>query len=133
MSLRYHKGPFIQRGGGLGNIFGSLFKSVIPVLSRVGKSILRSPTAQSVLKSAKDAAIQGGVNLAVDALRGNDVIDGVQQSVKNARNSIADAIADNMSTKKELAGKKRKSSSKKKMKRFKKKRKINNIDIFDNE
>jgi hypothetical protein len=87
-----HHGPFIQRGRGLGSLLGSLFKAVIPVASRVGRSIIRSPITKSVLRTAKDAAIEGGLSLAVDALRGNKVAESAQQNVEQAKNKIADAI-----------------------------------------
>jgi hypothetical protein len=92
MALRFHQGPYLQRGGGLGNIFGSLFKAIIPAASKLGRNIIKSPLTKSILKSAKDTAVEGGLTLASDALRGRDMGESVQKNLKRARSRVADAI-----------------------------------------
>lgn len=83
-----HKGSFTQRGRGLGNIFGALLRAVIPV----GKSILKSPITKSILTTAKDTAIQGGISLAADALRGGDVGESLKQNLNVAKTRMADTL-----------------------------------------
>lgn len=81
-----------QRGQGIGNLLGSLFKSIIPVTSRIARSIMGSPITKSVLKGARDAAIEGGLNVATDALRGQNIGDSVQQNLEGARQTVANAV-----------------------------------------
>lgn len=89
-----HKGAFSQRGRGLGNIFGSLMRAVIPL----GKSIFRSPITKSILNSVKDSAIQGGVSVASDALRGGDVKESLKKNLGNARDRLANTLDSNFQT-----------------------------------
>lgn len=82
----------MQRGQGIGNLLGSLFKSFIPVASKIGRSILGSPITKSVLRGARDAALEGGLNVATDALRGADVNRSIEKNLEGARNSVAGAV-----------------------------------------
>ena len=53
----YHIGKRLQRGRGIGSLFGSVLRSIVPI----GKKLLTSNTAKSLAKSIgsslKDAAI----------------------------------------------------------------------------
>ena len=87
-----HRGAFSQRGRGLGSIFSSLIRAVIPAASKVGKAMLKSPITKELLKTAKDTAIQGGVSLAADALRGEDMSESLQQNLNMAKERMADSM-----------------------------------------
>lgn len=83
-----HRGSFSQRGRGLGNIFGSLMRAVVPI----GKSIFKSPITKSILRTVRDTALEGGVSMASDALRGRDVGESFQDSLGTAKNRLADSL-----------------------------------------
>ena len=54
----FHRGPYIQRGRGIGGVLSSMFKSVVPALQVFGKNLLASPTTQDILKTAKQSTLQ---------------------------------------------------------------------------
>ncbi len=85
-------GPYRQRGRGLGSILSSLFRSIIPVASKVGKSILRSPVTKNIARAARDAAIEGAMDVAADTLRGENVGTSLVKSLDTAKGRVADAI-----------------------------------------
>ena len=81
-----------QRGKGIGSILSSIFRAVVPVASKIGQSILKSPVTRGVLQSAKDSALAAAADLATDALRGNDIKEGLQRNLEKAKHRVADVI-----------------------------------------
>jgi outer membrane biosynthesis protein TonB len=71
--MDYHRGPYIQRGRGIGSIFRSIGQFVLPAVSTLGKNLLSSPITKSVLKTVKNSAIDAGLNLAADTLAGKNI------------------------------------------------------------
>ena len=59
-----HRGLRLQRGRGLGSIFGSLFKWLSPIVAKgvsAGKSALKNPHVRAGLKDVQKSAIKAGV------------------------------------------------------------------------
>ena len=80
MSIRFSGGDRFQRGRGIGGILRlakSLFK---PVMRTVGKAV-KSNTGKAIGNAIKEQVIESGTNLAVDALRGNNLRDGINREV----------------------------------------------------
>ena len=80
MSIRFSGGDRFQRGRGIGGIprlAKSLFK---PENSKVGK-VVKSNTGSAIGNAIKEQVIESGANLAVDALRGNNLRDGINREV----------------------------------------------------
>ena len=80
MSIRFGVGDRFQRGRELGGILRlakSLFK---PVMRTVGKAV-KSNTGKAIGNAIKEQVIESGTNLAVDALRGNNLRDGINREV----------------------------------------------------
>ena len=124
---RYRQGPFVtERGRGIGSVLGALFRAVIPVASRIGRTILKSPITKGILHSAKTSAIEAATSLASDVLRGNNVKEGLQRNLELAKHRVADVIDSSRS----VPTQKPSSSSGASKRR---KRKAKTIDIFDNE
>ena len=72
MSIRFSGGDRFQRGRGIGGILRlakSLFK---PVITTIGKAV-KSNTGKAIGNAIKEQVIESGTNLAVDALRGNNI------------------------------------------------------------
>ena len=92
--MNYHRGPYIQRGKGLGNFLGSILKRAIPVISSIGKSILGSPVTRNVASAAKQAAIDTSLGLVSDAIEGKNLGQSVQENVGRARTRIAKSLRD---------------------------------------
>jgi hypothetical protein len=104
--MGFLRGPYIQRGGriqrgriqrqrgrGLGSLFGSLFRSAVPILKSLGGKILNSSLTKSVGKTLVESATEGGLTLAKDALRGNNLGQSVKASLGKTRAAVADAIS----------------------------------------
>lgn len=99
----YHRGAYIQRGRGLGGIFAGLMKFLIPALkastkvavktvAKQGKKAITSRAAQSLakkaLKTAKKNALKAGLNLAGNALKGENVKEGLSKDIQAAKRDL---------------------------------------------
>ena len=97
MSLRFVGGERIQRGRGLGGLLRMIKSIFTPVLKSVGKNVVKaatSNTAKSIAKTLGEQAIESGINLATDALRGNDL----KESASNEFNAFKNTTADTLQT-----------------------------------
>ena len=95
MSLRFRGGERLQRGRGIGGLL-RLVKSVFaPLVKTAGKSIVKaatSSTGKKVLNTIKDQAIESGVRLATDALRGEDMNVSLENERQHVKRKAADVI-----------------------------------------
>ena len=103
MSLRFRGGERLQRGRGIGGLL-RLVKSVFsPFIKSAGKTIVKaatSDTGKNLLNTVKDQAIETGLHLTADALRGKDMKESVQNEVQNVKRKAADFI-ENVASKKQ--------------------------------
>ena len=103
MSLRFRGGERLQRGRGIGGLL-RLVKSVFsPFIKSAGKTIIKaatSDTGKNILNSVKDQALETGLHLASDVLRGKDMKESVQNEVQNVKRKAADFI-ENVASKKQ--------------------------------
>ena len=92
--MRYHRGPPIQQGAGLGSIFSGLFRTLLPVakgaVKTIGK-IAKSSTAKSAGRLIKDQVKQAAVNTALDALEGKSIGSSAKSRLKTASKNILHA------------------------------------------
>ena len=95
MSLKFVGGERIQRGRGLGGLL-RMFKSLFsPVLKSVGKNVVKaatSNTAKSIAKTLGEQAIESGLNLATDALRGNNLKESANNEFTTFKHTAADSL-----------------------------------------
>jgi len=59
-----HRGLRLQRGRGLGSIFGNIYKFLKPLVHKgvnLGKTALKNPDIQAGLKDVQSSAIKAGV------------------------------------------------------------------------
>lgn len=99
-----HRGRYIQSGRGLGSIFSSLVRRVIPVVKSIGRSIISSPATKNIISSVKDSAINAGLNMASDVVSGENVKESFHKNLASVGENLGDSI------KSELSNLKRKSS-----------------------
>ena len=95
MSLRFVGGERIQRGRGIGGLLRMIKSLFTPVLKSVGKNVVRaatSNTAKSIAKTLGEQAIESGINLATDALRGNNLKERVNNEFASFKNTAADTL-----------------------------------------
>lgn len=78
-----------QRGGGIGSVFSNIYSTVVPIV----RSALKSRVGKSLLKDAKNTALQAGLNVVGDALDGKNVIKATKQRVKTAKTNFKKKVA----------------------------------------
>ena len=92
--MRYHRGPPIQHGAGLGSIFSGVWRSLVPVakgaVKTIGK-IVKSPTAKSAGRFIKNQVKEAAVNTALDALEGKSIGSSAKNRLKTASKNILHA------------------------------------------
>ena len=105
--LRFYANERFQKGRGIGGLFRAFRSLISPIMkigSRIGKTALKagstigksamkavkSKTGKMIIDQVKDQAITSGLNIASDALRGNDL----QESLNNELNSSKIKAAD---------------------------------------
>lgn len=91
MTLRFTGGEHLQRGRGLGGLL-RLAKSVFSPIARTVVKAAKSNTGKSILNALKQQAIESTVNLATDALRGNDMSESFQGELNTIRENAANSI-----------------------------------------
>ena len=91
MTLRFTGGEYLQRGRGLGGLL-RLAKSVFSPIVRTVTKAAKSSTGKSILNALKQQAIESSMNLATDALRGNDMSESFQGELTSIRENAANSI-----------------------------------------
>lgn len=92
--MRYHRGPPIQHGAGLGSIFSGLWRTLVPVAKSAVKTIgniATSPGAKSLGKVIKNQVKQAAVETALDALDGKSAGSSAKNRLKSATRNILHA------------------------------------------
>jgi hypothetical protein len=87
-----HRGPFIQRGRGIGSTLSAVFKDVVPAVKVMGQKVVDSPITQKVVKTAKRSALEAGLNVATDVLEGRDFEESLSQNVSTAKRAVKDSL-----------------------------------------
>ena len=83
--------PRFQRGRGVGGIFRTLMKGIVPVVNYVGK-FLKSPTGRAVKNSVKKAALESGGQFISDVISGKNIKSSLKENSTSARDKIATRI-----------------------------------------
>ena len=95
MSLRFKGGERLQRGRGIGGLL-RLVKSVFsPLIKSAGKTVVKAVTSNSgkaVMNTLKDQAIDSGMKLATDVLRGEDMEESLQDEIQHVKCKAADGL-----------------------------------------
>ena len=74
--MRYHRGPSIPLGAGLGSIFSSLFRTLVPVAKGAAKTIgkiAKNEGVRSARRYLKKEAGRAAIDTALEALDGKTV------------------------------------------------------------
>ena len=89
----HHRGPYVQRGRGFGSTLGSMFKGIVPAMKLWGQRVYDSPHTKSILETAKNSALEAGLNVAQDTLSGKNVKESVRGNVTAAKRKVSDSLA----------------------------------------
>ena len=84
----YHSGRKIQRGKGIGSIFNSIFRTILPI----GKKIVTSATAKSLAKSVRDSLANAAINTVGDVIEGDNLKEAAQKRLNESRKQIGAVI-----------------------------------------
>ena len=122
-----------QEGEGIGSFFSSIFRKLIPFVTKTAKTVAGSSLVKGTGQALQDSAVSGLTNVAADLIGGKkNLNESVSENISRARENIASAI-------KASSGRKRPSSDNVKAKvkaKGRKKRKIRRIkqsSIFDDD
>ena len=122
-----------QEGEGIGSFFSSIFRKLIPFVTKTAKTVAGSSLVKGAGQALQDSAVSGLTNVAADLIGGKkNLNESVSENMSEARKNIASAI-------KASSGRKRPSSDNVKAKvkaKGRKKRKIRRIkqsSIFDDD
>ena len=91
-SCSFHAGAYVQRGRGYGGTLWSLYTRLIPTLKSAGTKILESPVTQNILETAKNSAVNVGLNIAADTLGGQKVKKNLKRNLSHAKREIESAL-----------------------------------------
>ena len=89
--MRYHRGPAVQQGTGLGSIFSGLIRTLSPVTKSAVISIgriVKSDGAKSVGRYLKKEATRAVVDTALEALEGRPIGKAAKNRLKTATKNI---------------------------------------------
>ena len=100
---------YYMRGSGVGSIFSNIFRGLKPLIPLVakkvmslGKRALQSDEGQRLFKAAKKTAINTGLDIAHDTLRGDSLKSATKNQLKDVRrkliNNLSDEFGENAST-----------------------------------
>lgn len=88
----FHRNPFVQRGGGFGNVVRTIFKASVPALKFIGQQLLGNTLARNVGTSLKQSALRGVQSVARDVLAGKNVAQSFNNSLARARRDVAETV-----------------------------------------
>lgn len=74
----------VMQGGGIGSIFSNIFRGVVPFVGKLlglGKRAAQGPVGRAVVKAARKTAMDAGLNLASDVLKGENVKASLKQNL----------------------------------------------------
>ena len=93
--LPYHRGILIQKGRGIGGVFNSLFRTLLPIgkaviksSPKIIKSAAKSPLGKKLRKSAKKVALNTAKNL----MESGDINKTFRKSIEDSKKEISNAL-----------------------------------------
>ena len=103
--MLHHQGKFIQRGRGLGSIFGSIFRTLMPAARNIATKIINSPITRSIGQSAAESLTKAGMQTAADVLAGENVGTSIKRGLTTVGTDVLETARKRMTG----GGKRRKS------------------------
>ena len=89
--MRYHRGPAVQQGAGLGSIFSGLIRTLAPAAKSAVKSIglfVKSDGIKSAGRYLKKEATRAPVDTALEVLEGRPIGKAAKNRLKTATKNI---------------------------------------------
>jgi hypothetical protein len=103
MIMQIHRGPYLQRGRGVGSVLAAVFRNtVVPTMKLLGKRAMSSDLVRSVGSTLAKSAIQGGLNFATDALNGGNLKESAVTNLAAAKRELATTVKRALKTKRAI-------------------------------
>ena len=77
-----------------------MYKSVVLAMQLFGQKLLASPKTQEVLNTVKKSALEAGMNVVKDTLRGKNFGSSVSDNVSSAKEAISESLLSALDKKK---------------------------------
>ena len=87
-----HRGPYIQRGRGVGSSLTAMYKGVVPALKLFGEKIIQSPVTKELLNKGKRTLVDASLNLASDVLAGKKIKPSISENVATAKKAVTKSL-----------------------------------------
>jgi hypothetical protein len=97
--IRFHRGFGVQRGNGIGGIFASLFRRIIPFFASKAVPALKSAVVPVLKATARDAGqtlLRAGLDTASAGLAGQNMKEAARENFERAGRNIASRTLDNV-------------------------------------
>ena len=91
----HHRGIYIQKERGIGGIFSSLFRTLIPIGKSVLKkvpSIIKSANKSTLGKQLKKSAKKIALDAAANLIETGDINQTINKTVEQSKNEIANTL-----------------------------------------
>ena len=101
--LPYHRGVILQKGRGVGSVFSSLFRTLLPIGKAVIKStpsIIKSTARSRIGRKLKRSAKKLALDTAKNLIETGDIKNTLKKSVDDSKKEIADAFKSSKDSKK---------------------------------
>ena len=101
--LSYHRGVILQKGWGVGSVFSSLFRTLLPIGKAVIKStpsIIKSTAKKPIGRKVKRSAKKLSLNTAKNFIETGDINKTLKKSVDESKKEISDAVKSSNESKK---------------------------------
>ena len=90
--IPYHRGVLTQRGKGIGGVFSSLFRNLLPIgkafvrsSPKIIKNTVKSPLGKKLRRSAKKVAINTAKNL----LESGDINKTLKKTIEDSKKEVS--------------------------------------------
>ena len=100
--LPYHKGVLLQKGRGIGGVFNTLFRTLLPIgksvlksSPKIIKSTAKSPLGRKLRKSAQKIALNTAKNL----IESGDIKKTLKKSIEDSKQEVSNALNSSKSSK----------------------------------
>ena len=101
--IPYHRGVLTQRGKGIGGVFSSLFRNLLPIgkafvrsSPKIIKNTVKSPLGKKLRKSAKKVATNKARNL----LESGNIDQTLKKSIEDSKKEVSNLLQSSEKTRK---------------------------------
>ena len=101
--IPYHRGVLTQRGKGIGGVFSSLIRNLLPIgkafvrsSPKIIKNTVKSPLGKKLRRSAKKVAINTAKNL----LESGDINKTLKKTIEDSKKEVSSALKSSRETRK---------------------------------